>query len=72
MFVRALEALVGRDAVLPSQQAWSSYRRRQCQAVFDFHRSGTIAGAAQARCDIGLAWSRMRDLEELIETALHH
>jgi hypothetical protein len=40
--------------------------------VFDFHRSGTIAGAAQARCDIGLAWSRMRDLEELIETALHH
>ena len=71
-FVDALETIVGRPAVRDSEKAWLEYRSTQCQAVFDLFRPGTMAGAAQVRCEMRLARSRMRDLNELFETSLHH
>jgi uncharacterized protein YecT (DUF1311 family) len=63
---------VGPDAIAGSETAWLRYREKQCQAVFEFYRPGTIASAAQARCEIRLAESRMRDLNELFDGPLHH
>jgi uncharacterized protein YecT (DUF1311 family) len=72
VFVDALEGIVGTGALRASQQAWSSYRKAQCDAVFDFFHAGTIAPSARARCDIELARSRMRDLNVLYDGPLHH
>jgi hypothetical protein len=40
--------------------------------IFTFFGRGTIAPSAQIRCEIALARSRMRDLEELFDVQLHH
>ena len=61
-----------RLALRDSQQAWLNYRQKQCEAVFDFWRSGTVAPSAELRCKIELTRSRMRDLDSLYEMPLHH
>lgn len=72
VFYSALESIVGSDALDDSEQAWLDYRKKQCVAVFDFFRPGTIAPSAALRCKVELTRSRMRDLDSLFETALHH
>ena len=72
VFYSALESIVGSDALYDSEQAWLDYRKKQCVAVFDFFRPGTIAPSAALRCKVELTRSRMRDLDSLFETALHH
>ena len=71
-FYAALQGIVGSDALRGSQQAWLNYRKRQCAAIYDFFKGGTIAPSAQSRCEIELARSRMRDLEALFDVQLHH
>jgi uncharacterized protein YecT (DUF1311 family) len=71
-FYSALEGIVGSSALQDSQQAWLDYRKKQCDAVFDFWRPGTIAPSAKVRCEIDLTRSRMRDLDSLFDTPLHH
>lgn len=71
-FYSALEGIVGSAGLRDSQQAWLDYRKKQCDAIFDFWRPGTIAPSASLRCDIELTRSRMRDLDELYEVPLHH
>ena len=71
-FLDALEGLVGRSPVEASQQAWLNYRAKQCDAIFDFFTPGTIGPSARTRCKINLTRSRMRDLDELFESTLHH
>lgn len=71
-FYGALESIVGGGRLRDSQQAWVDYRNRQCDAIFEFWRSGTIAPSAEMRCKIELMRSRMRDLDSLYETPLHH
>ena len=71
-FYKALEGIIGNAALSDSQQAWLDYRKKQCDAVFDFWSPGTIAPSAELRCEIELTRSRMRDLDSLYETPLHH
>jgi uncharacterized protein YecT (DUF1311 family) len=71
-FYSSLESIVGSGRLRDSQQAWVDYRNRQCDAIFDFWRSGTVAPSAAMRCKIELARSRMRDLDDLYEMPLHH
>ena len=71
-FYSALEGIVGSAGLRDSQQAWADYRKKQCDAIFDFWRAGTIAPSASLRCDIELTRSRMRDLEGLYDVPLHH
>ena len=71
-FYTALEGIVGSDALSGSHQAWLTYRKRQCDAIFAFYGRGTIAPSAQIRCQIALARSRMRDLDGLFDVQLHH
>ena len=55
-----------------AQARWVEYRDKTCAAIREFYRGGSIQGSATARCEIGLTRSRMRDLETLYETPLHH
>src|SRR5689334_9580204 len=66
-FYIALEGIVGNQTLRDSQQAWLSYRKRQCDAIFTFFGRGTIAPSAQIRCEMALARGRMRDLETLFD-----
>ena len=69
-----LKAIVGGDAqkkLQVSQDAWLEYRKKACDAVFEFYKDGTIRKAEQARCETRLARARMRDLDFLYETPLH-
>lgn len=71
-FVTALETIVGQKAVQESQKAWLDYRKSQCDAVFELISPGTRAAAAQGLCEISLARSRMRDLDDIFDVPLHH
>lgn len=71
-FASAVESVVGDTAWHKADQAWTSYRKSQCDAVFDFYRPGTIAPSARSRCMMELTRSRMRDLNTLFDTPLHH
>ncbi|HEY7393300.1 MAG TPA: lysozyme inhibitor LprI family protein [Gemmatimonadaceae bacterium] len=71
-FYTALEGIVGSAPLRESQGAWVNYRKTQCDAIFTWYKRGTIAPSAQLSCQIALARSRMRDLESLFDTALHH
>jgi uncharacterized protein YecT (DUF1311 family) len=71
-FLSALETIVARSTVLASENAWLRYRTAQCDAVFDFFRPGTKAGAARERCEISVTRSHMRELDDLFELPLHH
>lgn len=70
-FYRSLENIVGSGRLRESQQAWVDYRNKQCDAIFEFWRPGTVAPSAEMRCKIELMRSRMRDLDSLYETPLH-
>ena len=71
-FYTALQGIVGSDALRDSQRAWLNYRKKQCDAIYAFFKGGTIAPSARTRCEIELARSRMRDLDELFDVQLHH
>jgi uncharacterized protein YecT (DUF1311 family) len=71
-FYTALEGIVGSEPLSGPQETWLAYRRKQCDAIFTFFGRGSIAPSAQIRCEIALARSRMRDLEELFDVQLHH
>ena len=55
-----------------SQAAWEQYSKSACGAVDTFYRSGTIRASAVTSCHIQLMRSRMRDLDALYNTTLHH
>ncbi len=55
-----------------SQDAWSDYRKKACDAVYAFYEKGSIRYSAQSRCEIHLTRQRMRDLDALYEMPLHH
>ncbi|HEV2616722.1 MAG TPA: lysozyme inhibitor LprI family protein [Candidatus Acidoferrales bacterium] len=71
-FYNALEGIVGNKVLNESEPAWLNYRKKQCDAILGFFQPGTIAPSAALRCKIELTRSRMRDLDSLFETPLHH
>jgi uncharacterized protein YecT (DUF1311 family) len=71
-FSTAVEAIIGDTIWRKANDAWTLYRKRQCDAVFDFYSPGTIAPSARSRCMVEVTRSRMRDLNSLYETPLHH
>ncbi len=75
VFYDNLKAIIGdnaREKLQVSQEAWLDYRKKACEAVFEFYKGGTIRNAEQARCQTRLTRARMRDLDFLYETPLHH
>lgn len=52
--------------------SWVEYRDKTCAAIHALYSGGSIQESATARCEIQLTRSRMRDLEALYETPLHH
>ncbi|HWC17432.1 MAG TPA: lysozyme inhibitor LprI family protein [Terriglobales bacterium] len=55
-----------------AQKAWLSYRELSCNAIDNFYVGGTIRLSVATRCRIELSRSRMRDLDDLYNTVLHH
>lgn len=69
--LKALLSPESQEALHESQAAWLEYRSKACGAVYEFHKSGSIRYAEQARCETGLTRERMRDLDYLYEGPLH-
>jgi len=76
IFFDNLKAIVGHDGagkeLEASQRAWIAYRKTTCDAIFEFYKGGSIRYANQSRCEIRLTRERMRDLDYLYESPLHH
>lgn len=75
VFLDNLKALLPEQdqaRIQASQDAWSDYRKKACDAVYAFYEKGAIRYSAQSRCEIRLTRERMRDLDDLYEMPLHH
>lgn len=75
VFYENLKAIIGDDAqkkLQDSQDAWLDYRKKACDAVLDFYKSGTIRNSEYSRCQTRLTRQRMRDLDFLYDSPLHH
>lgn len=76
-FYHSLEGLLATDPanvenLKASQDAWTLYAGKSCDAIEYLFRGGTIQQSAVIRCRIQLMRSRMKDLDALYETVLHH
>ena len=74
VFFENLKAILPSDAqstLQDTQQAWLNYRKKACEAVFEFYKDGTIRNSEQARCEIRLIRQRMQDLDFLYYGPLH-
>lgn len=54
-----------------SQQEWSNYAKKACDAVDSLTQKGTQKFSAAERCHVQLVRSRMQDLNVLYDTTLH-
>lgn len=75
VFYDNLKATLGPEsqkALEESQAAWLQYRTKACGAVYEFYKDGSIRYAEHARCETLLTRGRMRDLDYLYESPLHH
>jgi uncharacterized protein YecT (DUF1311 family) len=75
IFYDNLKAIIDGEAqkkLQDSQNAWLDYRKKACDAVYEFYKDGTIRNSEQARCQTRLTRDRMRALDSLYETPLHH
>ena len=71
-YVKSVMTGEDQEKLQASQDAWVGYRKKACDAVYDFFAGGTIRNSAQARCEIRLTRERMRDLNDFYETPLYH
>ena len=74
IFFDNLKAILPVDAqsiLQGTQRAWLDYRKKACEAVFEFYKNGTIRNSEQARCEIRLTRQRMQDLDFLYYGPLH-
>jgi uncharacterized protein YecT (DUF1311 family) len=55
-----------------AQAQWTQYKDKTCDAIDALYKGGTIRSLAVMRCEIEITRSRMRDLDYLYETILHH
>ena len=55
-----------------AQIQWTQYKDKTCDAIDALYKGGTIRSSAVMRCEIEITRSRMRDLDYLYETVLHH
>jgi len=51
---------------------WETYRQAQCSAAFDNYKGGTLASTMEARCELLLLRSHMRDVDRIYYDLLHH
>lgn len=74
IFFDNLKAILPKDAqstLLNTQKAWSDYRKKACDAIYEFYKDGSIRDSEQARCEIQLTRQRMQDLDFLYYGPLH-
>lgn len=55
-----------------AQQAWLAYRQKSCTAIESLFQGGTGRLGFEARCEIQLTRSRMKDLDAIYNLPLHH
>jgi uncharacterized protein YecT (DUF1311 family) len=74
IFFDNLNSILPKDAqstLLETQKAWSDYRKKACDAIYEFYRDGSIRDSERARCEIQLTRQRMQDLDFLYYGPLH-
>jgi len=72
-FYQNLKQIIGSPPDLEeAQQAWLVYRQKSCGAIGSFFEGGTGQVGFEARCDIQLTRSRMKDLDAIYNLPLHH
>lgn len=76
IFYESLRALLANDGnalsqLDASQQEWSTYAKKACDAVDSLAQGGTKRFSTVEKCHVQLVRSRMQDLNVLYDTTLH-